>query len=55
MLLCTLVEMSVEAFEILFAGNLPTLLPDGILHGPKVKDVMIFNVVLFHWIKICFH
>ena len=42
LLLCTLVEMSVEAFKILFAGSLHTLLPDEILHGSKAKDVMNF-------------
>jgi len=35
--------MSVEAFEILFAGDLPNLLPDEILHNHKFRDVINFQ------------
>jgi len=36
--------MSVEAFEILFAGNLPSLLPDEISQNSKAKDITFLEV-----------
>ena len=43
--------MSVEAFEILFAGNLPSLLPDEISQNSKAKDVG-FNIYISKYLCI---